>query len=167
MRSRSTFASVAIVAMASILGSIQLSHSEQSGHAHGQADAAVKQLELNAGAKWASDESLRSGMAAIRAAFDEDHGAIHAGTESDAQYATLADRIERQVQAIVVNCKLTAEADANLHYIVADLLQGVSLMRGADPQRSRHDGAALVHGALLAYPRYFDDAGWPAEVPMH
>jgi hypothetical protein len=30
-------------------------------------------------------------------------------------------------------------------------------MRGQDAQRTRHDGAALVHGALGAYGRYFDD----------
>jgi len=33
-------------------------------------------------------------------------------------------------------------------------------MRGADPQRSRHDGAARVHGALRAYPQFFDDPDW-------
>jgi hypothetical protein len=33
-------------------------------------------------------------------------------------------------------------------------------MRGQDPQRSRHDGAALVHGALRAYGQFFDDPGW-------
>ena len=130
VRTRSTFTSVAIVALTSMLAGIQFAHSDQTEHAHthGQAGAAVTRLELNAGAKWATDESLRSGMAAIREAFDADHGAIHAGNESDAQYAALADRIERQVQAIVANCKLPAEADANLHYIVADLLQGVGLM---------------------------------------
>ena len=34
---------------------------------------------------------------------------------------------------IVKNCKLPAAADANLHLVIADLLQGVSLMRGKDP----------------------------------
>jgi hypothetical protein len=146
---------------------VQAQQDHAHEHLHEQTGAAVTRLELNAGAKWATDESLRSGMAAIRGAFDADHGAIHAGKESDAQYAVLADRIERQVQAIVANCKLPAEADANLHYIVADLLQGVSLMRGADPQRLRHDGAALVHGVLRAYPQYFDDADWQAEKSAH
>jgi hypothetical protein len=36
-------------------------------------------------------------------------------------------------------------------------------MRGQDPAHSRHDGAARVHGALLAYPKYFDDRSWPVE----
>jgi hypothetical protein len=99
-------------------------------------------------------------MSAIHAAFEADHPAIHAGTETNERYAALAAQIESQVNSIVANCKLPPEADANLHYVIADLLQGVSLMRGADPQRSRHDGAARVHGALRAYPQFFDDPDW-------
>ena len=141
---------------------VAVSAAAQTGHEHGHhpAGAAVTQLQLDQGKKWPTDPSLRSGMAAIRTAFDADHHSIHAGKESDAQYAALAGRIEAQVQTIVANCKLPPAADANLHFVIADLLQGVSLMRGEDPSRSRHDGAALVHGALLAYPEYFDDPGW-------
>ena len=129
-------------------------------HAHEHAEAAVGQLKLNDGKKWATDASLRAGMAAIESAFEADHAAIHAGKQSDAAYEALAGRIESEVTSIVANCKLPPEADANLHYVIADLLQGVSLMRGEDPERSRHDGAARVHGALKAYPQYFDDADW-------
>ena len=121
---------------------------------------AVANLQLDDDKKWATDASLRAGMAAIQAAFDADHPAIHAGTATDAQYDALAGSIEAQVNSIVANCKLPPAADANLHYVIADLLQGVSLMRGEDPQRTRHDGAALVHGALRAYPKYFDDPDW-------
>lgn len=132
----------------------------QEQHMHEHAGAAVAQLQLDDGKKWPTDESLRSGMAAIGAAFDADHGAIHDGKETDAQYDALAAHIEQEVNGIVANCKLPPAADANLHYVVADLLQGVSLMRGSDPARTRHDGAALVHGALIAYGKYFDDPGW-------
>lgn len=130
----------------------------QEGHAHAQAGAAVANMKLDDGRKWATDAPLRAGMAAIRTAFDADHGAIHAGTETDLQYEALAARIEAQVHQIIASCRLPAAADANLHYAIADLLQGVGLMRGQDPARSRHDGAALVHGALLAYAKHFDDA---------
>ena len=135
----------------------------QTAHEHQHTGAAVANLQLDAGHKWATDASLRSGMAQIRAAFDTDHPAIHAGKETDAEYEALAARIESQVNDIVKNCKLPAAADANLHYVIADLLQGVSLMRGKDPAGTRHDGAALVHGALNAYGTYFDDPGWMSE----
>ena len=135
-------------------------HQHEGDHQHDTSSVAVDNLKLDGERKWATDASLRSGMAAIHAAFEADHPAIHAGTATDAQYDALAASIERQVNSIVANCKLPPAADANLHYVVADLMQGISLMRGTDPQRTRHDGAALVHGALRAYPKYFDDPDW-------
>jgi len=126
-------------------------------HQHDSAAAAVEQLQLDGERKWPTDAPLRAGMATIHAAFEADHPAIHAGQQTDAQYEALAGRIETQVNSIVANCKLPPAADANLHFVIADLLQGVSLMRGQDAQRKRHDGAALVHGALDAYGKYFDD----------
>jgi len=152
---------VRLVAMlAACLLAVTASAQTQHEHMHQSSGAAITQLQLDQGKKWPTDPSLRSGLAAIQAAFDADHPAIHAGQETDAQYAALAGKIEAQVQGIVANCKLPPAADANLHFVIADLLQGVSLMRGEDPKRSRHDGAALVHGALRAYPKYFDDPGW-------
>jgi hypothetical protein len=129
-------------------------------HAHAASGAAVTQVQLDDGRKWPTDASLRAGMAEIRKAFDADHPAIHAGKETDKQYDALAARVTTAVDGIVANCRLPPAADANLHYLIADLMQGASLMRGQDPARSRHDGAALVHGALLAYGKYFDDPGW-------
>jgi len=155
-------ASFALATMGPGLPLAQAQQQETHEHAHSPAGAATAQLQLDAGRKWPTDASLRSGMAAIRSAFDADHPAIHAGTASDALYDALAAEIESRVDDIVRNCRLTPAADANLHLVIADLLQGVSLMRGRDPARSRHDGAALVHGALLAYGQYFDD---PASAP--
>ena len=132
-------------------------------HAHEAGAPAVANVKLDGDRKWATDASLRSGMAAIRTLFDADHPAIHAGKQTDAQYESLAGRIESEVNSIVANCHLPPEADANLHYLIADLAQGVALMRGSDTARTRHDGAALVHGALNAYGRYFDDPEWTAE----
>jgi hypothetical protein len=141
-------------------------HEHQQHEMHG-AGGAVGQLQRKDGQKWQTDASLRTGMASIRAAFDADHPAIHAGKQTDAQYLALATHIDQQVQSIVANCHLPADADANLHLIIADLLQGVTLMRGGDATHSRHDGAALVHGALNAYGQYFDDPTWKPDSPMH
>ena len=94
------------------------------------------------------------------------HGQHPRGFRRRPSVAALATRIDQQVQSIVANCRLPADADANLHFIVADLLQGVSLMHGHDTARSRHDGAALIHGALKAYGQYFDDPAWKPEAPM-
>jgi len=137
---------------------------DASHHASGAnplcGDEMTVYVKLDGDRKWPTDDSLRAGMAAIHVAFAKDHPAIHAGTETDAQYETLAGQIEAQVNEIVAKCSLPPAADANLHFVIADLLQGVSLMRGSDAGRTRHDGAALVHGALRAYGQYFDDPGW-------
>ena len=108
---------------------------------HG-AGGAVAQLQLKDGQKWPTDASLRSGMASIRAAFDADHPAIHAGKQTDAQYAALATHIDQQVKSIVANCHLPADADANLHLVIADLLQGVvaDARRGPEALTSRRRG---------------------------
>lgn len=136
-------------------------------HEHESGAAAVDSIKLDAGRKWVTDASLRAGMADIRAAFDADHPAIHAGQQTDAQYDALAGRIESQVNSIVANCRLPPQADANLHFLIADLSQGVGLMRGQDPARTRHEGAALVHGALRAYGEFFDDPAWSTEPPAN
>jgi len=159
-----TLASLTLLAAAPNLALAQAGHQQHEMHGSG---GAVAQLQLKDGQKWQTDASLREGMASIRAAFDTDHPAIHAAKQTDAQYATLATHIDQQVKAIVAGCHLPADADASLHLVIADLLQGVSLMRGEDPQRTRHDGAALVHGALKAYGQYFDDPTWKPDAPMH
>ena len=151
---------LAVAALTLASAGVRAQHEHEHGHDHDTATAAIVNLKLDGGEKWATDASLRKGMAEIRAAFEADHPAIHAGKETDAQYEALAGRIEAQVNTIVANCKLPPAADANLHYVIADLLQGVGLMRGQDPQRTRHDGAALVHGALRAYGQFFDDPNW-------
>jgi hypothetical protein len=156
-------ASLTLLAAVPNLALAQHEHPQHETHGPG---GVVAQLQLKDGQKWQTDAPLRLGMANIRAAFEADHPAIHAGKQTDAQYAALAARIDQQVQSIVANCRLPADADANLHFVVADLLQGVSLMRGEDTSRSRHGGAALVHGALQAYGQYFDDPTWKADAPM-
>lgn len=153
----------AFIAALAVLGTSFAAVAQQEhehSHEHATATAAVTNLKLDGDRKWPTDASLRKGMAEIHAAFEADHPAIHDGRETDEQYAALAAKIAGQVDMIVANCKLPPAADANLHYVVADLLQGVSLMRGEDPERSRHDGAARVHGALKAYPQFFDDPDW-------
>ena len=40
-------------------------------------------------------------------------------------------------------------------------------MLGKGPARTRHDGAALVHGALIAYGKYFEDPAWQPDAPVH
>ena len=62
---------------------------------------------------------------------------------------------QEQVDFVVANCKLPEEADAQLHVVLAEILEGVDTMRaGAD----RLGGARRVVRALEAYGRHFDHA---------
>lgn len=126
-------------------------------HHHGAAPA---ELTLNAGQKWATDAPLRSGMEHIRNALAAALPGIHRNTLSDTQYAALANTVSGEVHGIVANCKLEPQADAQLHLIIADMLQGVEVMAGKRAQSTRQNGAVQVVGALEKYAEFFDHPHW-------
>lgn len=127
-------------------------------HAHAAADRA--HFTLDQGRKWSTDEPLRINMEGIRAAVVLKRNAIHDGSLSATEYEALADTIEAHVATIVAECKLAPEADANLHLIVADLLEGADAMRGKSQTSAPSAGGIHVMRALDAYGRYFDHPGW-------
>lgn len=130
---------------------------EARKHEHGATE--VHKLGLNQGKKWATDEPLRKGMSEIRALVDAQHEAIHKGRLKPAEYAALGERIEAQVGYVVANCKLDPKADANLHVIIEEILEGVEAMKGKD-KKSPQAGAGRVVSALNQYGKYFDHPGW-------
>ena len=132
---------------------------EPSGHSHDGAGVPVK-LSLDDGKKWASDEPLRKAMTNIRNALDESLQAIHEGKLSVTQYGALAKKVNGEVGYMVSNCKLEPNADAQLHLIIAEILEGVEAMEGKVKKLKRRDGAVKVIGALENYGTYFDDPSW-------
>lgn len=133
------------------------SAAEHSAHQHG-ADAA--QLSLVNGKKWATDEPLRKGMGAIRTDMDASLHAIHEGKLTAARYNALANKISAEVAGMVAQCKLEPQADAQLHLVIADLLNGTEAMQGKAKKVSRQTGAVKVLGALEKYAAYFDHPNW-------
>ena len=132
---------------------------ESSGHSHDGAGVPVK-LSLDDGKKWASDEPLRKAMTNIRNALEESLQAIHEGKLSATQYGALAKKVNGEVGYMVSNCKLEPNADAQLHLIIAEILEGVEAMDGKVKKLKRRDGAVKVIGALENYGTYFDDPSW-------
>jgi hypothetical protein len=124
-----------------------------SEHSH---DAGAMTLQLDHGKKWVTDASLRQGMSGIRAALVPVLEPIHKNNLSAARYGELAAAIEAQIDQVVKNCELPDAADAQLHIVLAQILEGVEGMKGAD----RQVGAVKVVKALDAYGEHFDDAGW-------
>jgi hypothetical protein len=128
-------------------------------HDHGHA-AATASLQLNAGKKWETDAPLRKAMAEIRRQMAGSLHAIHENRLSAKGYGRLAQAVEKAVGDMVANCKLGAQADEQLHIVIAYLLAGAEQMAGKTQPGKRMDGAVQVIGALDSYGRYFDDPGF-------
>jgi hypothetical protein len=123
-------------------------HAVAAEHGHGQ-HGDKPGLHLNAGKRWPTDGALRQGMEDIRT--------IMAEAPARPDYGRMGVAIEAKTDAIVLNCKLGPEADAQLHLILAGLIDGAQAMKGSKHPK---DGASLVHGALKDYGQFFDHPGW-------
>lgn len=131
----------------------------QETHTHGPGTG-VHGLTLNAGQKWATDEHLRKAMGRIRGGMNPSIQDIHRGRLAAPKYAALAKLANDEVGYIVANCKLEPKADAQLHMLIAEILEGADAMAGKSKQVTRQQGAAKVIGALENYGTYFNDPNW-------
>ena len=129
-------------------------------HAHGAgAPAPAHAITLDNGRRWQTDAPLRAGMAGIRAALVKQRSEAGARKASAAEYAALGAAIEKNVGSIVANCKLSPEADRNLHVVVAELVSAADDLQGksgASPDEGLHKAVRAVN----LYGRYFDHPGW-------
>jgi hypothetical protein len=131
-------------------------HAEQANHHGHDSPAGSAGLKLNAGAKWSIDAPLQNGMQRI-----------HRMVEATSANKTLiperaiatSNGVMQEVEYLIANCKLSAEADAVLHVLIAELLAGAEAL--AKPESSAH-GLDQIRQALAQYPRYFDHPDWPS-----
>lgn len=130
--------------------------------AHDHGASAPHKLELNAGKKWGTDEPLRQAMSTIHVSVSKALPAAHSGKATAAQYDAFGKDVTAQVTYIVENCKLDPKADAQLHIIVADLMDGVETAEGKQGEKQRASGVVKVAQAANAYGKHFDHAGWRA-----
>ena len=119
--------------------------------------AAIRELRLDQGKRWPTDEPLRQGMSDIRAAMATAFPQIHMGQFTSAQYGALAAKIQERVDHVVGNCRLSEEADAQLHVVLMEIVEGTEAIRtGPD----RLGGSMRVIQAIEAYGRNFDHPDW-------
>lgn len=135
----------------------------QAQHDQGHEAHATAELVLNDGARWSTDEPLRTGMQRIRnsaaPALAAEPGAL---SRKDA--AALATAIRDQVSYLVAHCHLEPKADAVLHVLIAELLGGAGELE-RDPASA--DGLTRIAHALQQYPEYFDHPGWKPVPALH
>jgi len=144
--------------LAGVLLVAPVSSFAQHQHEHDDADAGV--LIREHGEKWATDAPLRAGMEQIRNLIAVPQATVASGaslTPADAR--ALADGVRHQVDELIRNCKLEPEADAALHVLIADLLQGAAELVGEPPSA---EGLARIQNAINQYARYFSHPGWEA-----
>lgn len=124
---------------------------------HQHHNLAEQVLQLNNGVKWPTDESLHTGMANIRQQLMLNLENIHYDRFSAQQYSALAKEFDEQVRYLFENCKLPVQADAQLHLLLARIMQGNNMMKSLNNER---EGAVMIMQALKDYPIYFNDENW-------
>lgn len=143
-------------------------NAQADAHDHGAATAHEEHggaaLSLNDGAQWETDEALRHGMLEIRAAVTMLTPAFESGQLNQTQAHQLSEAVHGSVNTMIEQCKLSAEADANLHSILAELLKGSAALEAA-PLSSA--GLPVLQGALETYGHYFNHAGWQGAEHAH
>lgn len=135
---------------------------KEAAHEHGA--TVPSKLSLDHGRKWATDETLRSGMARIQGLVEPQLAAAHQGTLTPAQYAALAGQIETEVGGIVAKCKLEPKADAMLHRVIGEIGAGTDVMAGKAPKAKPQQGLVQVATAVNNYGKYFEH---PDFKPIH
>lgn len=131
---------------------------ETSAHDHGNGSPVA--LELNAGQKWEIDAPLRRAMDDLHQAVSTALPAVHDNTFTNPQYDALGEYTNKQVAYIVENCKLEPQADAQLHIIVADLINGADIVSGKEQDHTRADGVVKLVQAMNNYGQFFNHQAW-------
>lgn len=138
-------------------GPVGAAPAAETAVAHQHDTAGHPGLTLDNGRKWATDLPLRRNMDAIRTLMATRLPGIRGGTLPASDYEALGRTVEGHVADIVGNCKLTPEADAVLHVIVAQLLAGADQMKAGNDAAA---GADKVVSAANDYGEYFEHPGW-------
>lgn len=127
-----------------------------AGDAHSHAST-TSELTLNDGAKWPTDGALRHGMSEIRTLVADALPKVHSGRFLAADYRRLADGLLGQIESIAANCKLPPEVDAQLHLVLARIIDGAEHIKAG---KAPMDGVVAVMGGIDAYGKHFDHPGW-------
>jgi len=129
----------------------------ENSHSHDGQGSVSASMKLNDGQKWQGDGSMRTGMDGIRTAMAAQLEKIHQNKLPDADYKILAGSLEKEIEYMVENCKLSPEVDEQLHVVLGQVIEGIDDMETGTHPRS---GAVKVVQALNAYGKHFEHPGW-------
>lgn len=131
-----------------------------AAHSHGHGHEVHGTMELNHGKKWETDAALRQGMGALHQIVSTGLDNVHANALKDDDYKKMSGEIMTQFTYIVENCKLEPEADAQLHILLGNIVQGVETIEGKMSGEKPEKGLVKMAEALNSYGSYFDHPNW-------
>ena len=117
--------------------------------------------------RFARGRTLRQAMAAVHQSVTQILPAAHEGKATAANYDAFGQAIDQQIAYMVENCKLPADADAQLHIVVAELMAGAEAAQGKHGDNQRAAGVVRVAKAANAYGQHFSHTGWKAVALPH
>lgn len=125
---------------------------ENSHHGHG---ANSKATETKSSKKFIADDALKERMNAILGTMEKlsKNGSV---TEKKKLVVATGSSVESVVHDIFKSCKLAPDADAAIHPILAQILDGAAMLKKGDEK----NGHEKIHNALLKYEENFEHVGW-------
>ena len=81
---------------------------------------------------------------------------IHNQKMTDRDYQDLSKKIRENIDAIFANCKLTPEADAQLHIVLAGMLSANSKVSGKLSQKDKASAVMEILENYKAYLKHFE-----------
>lgn len=111
--------------------------------------------------QWPTDAALRTGMTRLREAVDRAMPVDPAETLDERQALRLKKEVEDSVSYLIANCELSEQADAALHGLLADLLNGAKAL--VNPTE-RAAGTRQIVDALQHYPALFAPPHWSGQL---
>lgn len=122
-------------------------------HSHGGAPA---EMTLNSGQKWKTDQALRDGMGKMHRAVLPAFASYNAKALGADEAKQVASLLRGEIDLLFKNCKLEPMADATLHPVLADILNGASNLE-KDPLSP--GGLPKIVEALHRYDAFFEPSG--------
>jgi hypothetical protein len=110
--------------------------------------------------KWPTDETLRSGMAAIRKATLDNHTLVTHRRMPPAGARAFAERVSAEISRINAEARVPDDARRVLGDLLADIAEGGEAVAGRVEGMTPIDGIVQIDAALGRYPEAFDDPTW-------
>jgi len=121
-------------------------------HSHDQ-EYSDKGMVLNDGKKWKTDAPLRKGMQSIYNKVNKAEKAFSSKSLTQEEGKSLALHINKELMFMVENCELQPKADASLHVIIGEMMQGIGKLSKAP---NSEGGFPRINKALKQYPKFFN-----------